>query len=235
MRHGAIVRRKVDGRRSALCGAMLSLGAVSSLGAAALSASATPSLAQEGVSWPAFETTTPVKKEFRALKHYNFRIRSFSPSVVVESMEAPAEFHDTPEAALRAHVSAMRAGDYEWWLATLDQATQAMSQGADELRGVSIDDRISSWAARFENVASVTMEDWIETGRFIVITLRMHAPDGSSDPEKFAIPLSIRDGQWLVTGMLGANDPVLTDYDHPGFNDETTTVEIERIVRTAQN
>ncbi|GAB4521000.1 MAG: hypothetical protein Tsb0010_05250 [Parvularculaceae bacterium] len=150
-------------------------------------------------------------------------------------MEAPAEFHDTPEMAVRAHISAMRAGDYEWWLATQDQATQALSQGADELRGVSVEDRIASWAARFENVASVTMEDWIETGRFIIITVRLHGAGGAPNSEKFPIPLSIRDGQWLVTGMLGANDPVLTNYDHSQFNDETSQVEIERIVRAARN
>ena len=229
------------------------LGGALAVACLLLAASGGAARAQEaggpgGVDWPEFDTTTPIKKEFRAVKHYNFSIRHFSPSVVVTPMAAPAAFHDAPEEAVRAHISAMRAGDYEWWLSTMDQATQALSQGADKQRGVTVDDRLAAWRARFDGVASITMEDWIETGRYIIITLRMHSVQGESGggendaaaadlddaaSQKFALPLSIRDGQWLVTGFLGANDPVLTDYDHPDFANGNTVV-FERIVRSAR-
>jgi len=113
-----------------------------------------------------------------------------------------------------------------------------MIQKAEEANGVTVEDRQKQWAEQFKDV-NVTMERWIETGRFLIISVRLWpkgakalaAQEAGKDARKeIPIVMSIMDGSWLVTAMLGRDDPVVANYDHPVF-EQSNELSIERIIR----
>jgi len=184
-------------------------------------------------SWPTFDRSAPLKREFTAVKHYNFTTRNFSPAVIVEQLAEPIENDKLlyPEQTVRSHISAMRAGDYDWWLSTMDSGAREKLQQADIAKNF-IEKRKAQWAAVFKG-ASVTMERWIETGRYLIITVRLTSRNSQSATGggiEIPIVMSVQEGTWLVTANLKTDDPVYKFFNHPDLAEQDSVV-IERTIR----
>ncbi len=187
----------------------------------------------EKFTWPSFARSTPLKKEFTAVKHYNFTIRNFSPAVVVEQLAEPILFEELlfPEQVVRSHISAMRAGDYDWWLSTMDEQLREMMKTADIEKDF-VEKRKAQWVALLQDT-NVTMEQWIETGRYLIITVRLHSEDNPQIPKEgleIPIVMSVREGTWLVTARLKIDDPVYQNFNSPELVEKDSIV-IERTIR----
>ena len=184
-------------------------------------------------AWPSFDRSEPLKKEFVAVKHYNFAVRNFSPPVVVEQLAEPIGNDKLlyPEQTVRNHISAMRAGDYEWWLSTMDKTARETMQAADIEKNFA-EKRKTQWQGIFKGT-NVTMERWIETGRYLIITVRLQSsknPNLANGGIEIPIVMSVQEGAWLVTANLKTDDPVFQYFNHPDLTEKDSVV-IERIIK----
>ncbi len=184
-------------------------------------------------NWPDFDRSAPLKREFTVVKHYNLVIREFSPPVVIEQLTTPIILDKVlyPEQTIRNHISAMRAGDYDWWLSSMDKIAREAVQAADEKNNF-VEKRKEQWTAIMEGSVA-TMERWIETGRYLIITVRLHSTNNKNIPsEGIEIPLvlDVREGTWLITSKLRTDDPVYQNFNHPDFKEKGEVV-IKRTIK----
>lgn len=73
---------------------------------------------------PFYPTTPPLPKQLIFERVYNYSRMNYVPAIVIQKITRQAAPNATPEQAFAAQMSAMLAGDYDWWLSNWDLASQ---------------------------------------------------------------------------------------------------------------
>lgn len=159
---------------------------------------------------------------------YFYNLKAYQPAVPVRPVVREQAAYDTPEDAAIATISAMVAGDYDWFLATwTPDARRAFEQRNTDLRR-GADFWTAAWQTAFGGDKSVELTHRVETGAYVLIAYTIVDPavpqiaadedTGVRRPFLTAV-LVEQEGRWLSTQDLAA-DPVLMFWDRPGHHVE---------------
>ena len=75
--------------------------------------------------FPIHRTASPVNRTKTVTEHYDYLESEYSPAPILRDFVAREDAsYETPEQAFVSRVSAMVAGDYDWWLAHWDEDSQ---------------------------------------------------------------------------------------------------------------
>jgi hypothetical protein len=160
-----------------------------------------------------FPTTPKEKAVVTEEVQYIFTVSRYRRPVVVEPIAREDASYDKPERTAISVISAMAAGDHEWWLS-------AWSEGA---RAALVSRDAAEWAAELRQSLAgrvVTLTHRIETGPYVIIAyLAEPEPvEGQPVPAKVwphVIVTRQYDDRWLATDELDG-DPVVTYWARPG-------------------
>lgn len=161
-------------------------------------------------SKPQFQTGE--EKEFQlVIEHvYFFRVSKYLPPAEITPLKSPAEAsYKMPESALISNISAMIAGDYDWFLQTFTPEAQVWMQNWNEERGYSGEWWAEQWRKYFAG-KQIILDERTETGDFVMITYFVHSPETGKKDKQPRIFKKTKEGKWLATRELPPDDPVLT-------------------------
>jgi hypothetical protein len=176
--------------------------------------------AAQSARMPAFTTDQPVAKVFSLRQHYRYFERRYAPEVAVAFVDKEPQRPQTPEEALASQVSAMRAGNVDWWLRTWDATSRAeMERG----QSATADSLKRDWAALIGRNARLTLVRWIATGEYVLLSYASADPRGRSAADERVAVFRLSGEGWKATTRLN-DDPVVLH-----FRDETRV--FERTVR----
>lgn len=166
---------------------------------------------------PIFATTAPQVEQVIEENTYYYKVRAYTPPVEVKPVNAASASYANPETAAIANISAMVAGDFEWWRSTWTPAAQRMMSQRDRDLDRAPSEWLEIWARVFPG-RTIELTHRIDTGSFVLIAYRVLP--SADEPEGETIELTgayeLDDGRWLSTQAL-ASDPVLAYWQQPGF------------------
>jgi len=175
----------------------------------------------------AFTRSEPEKKRFVLTVNYPYRERVYDPPVLLKKQAVKPEDVFAVEDLLRSYISAMKNLDFDWWLDTWMEDERSTVLKRMAAAGKTRDDVIAEWKKNIVG-ASVTMERWIITRTYIILTYKIKKQD-TEDKNKYTsskeIPVvfKIANLRWNVTNKL-ENDPVVLYFD-------AKKSRIERVIR----
>ena len=157
--------------------------------------------------WPDFHTSPQQAREFKLISHLSYRELKYRPPHTVVPAKMEGDRYSGPESLAAAQISAMLAGDVDWWLNTWEPDSREfisakITEAGDKGRKVLVD----RWAERLIG-AHVEFVRWLETGRYIVITYRS-LKDGRK-AEEFPVVIGLYPEGWRATLAL-SNSPLVT-------------------------
>jgi hypothetical protein len=183
------------------------------------------SVEKPAMSLPApFYPTGPGQvKQFVVENIYTYERLVYSPAIVIQRVVRDKASYATPEQALVSHLSAMLAGDYEWWLSGWDKGSQKY---LDE-RSKQVNRTPADWRALWAKALvgdQIVLTERLETGPFgpyvmLVYVLRDKA---GKDTFKTTYVAKLEAGRWVATQEL-AEDPLFHYYES-GRDRVTVTV-----------
>lgn len=167
---------------------------------------------------PIFTTTPPVADRIVAEDEYHFTVRNYSPPVEVKLVRRQDASYDSPEMAAIAGISAMVAGDFDWFRSTWDKASLAVLEARDKAMNQDQDFWVRTWERAFRN-RQVQLTSRIETGEYVLIAYRLVAQLRAADDKaegdiELVTVLKADNGRWLATQDL-SQDPVLAYWKTP--------------------
>jgi hypothetical protein len=182
-----------------------------SIGRRALAGALAAALALGGGAAAAqdFATSGPERGKFVVEYVYNYVSRHYVRPVQVVPVDAGAADYSSPERAAIAHFSAMRAGDYDWWLSGWDAASQAQIEARNAELGRTADDWAGIWAKAMKG-ESVFLLERVETGPYVFIVYEMRNADGEVTLRSIYACKRVG-GEWRATQDL-AQDPMFHHY-----------------------
>jgi hypothetical protein len=160
---------------------------------------------------PAYPSTERVQREFVVEYVYDYAFSSYTPQVTLPVVAPALGKRDTPENALIAFYSAMRAGDYDAWLACWDEASQ--KKFAEEAKTYKHDPAF--WKKYFNDVFSVhkttLLVDRVETQVYVILDTLLTG----GTPMRVPTVFHLVNGNWMATNDLTDN-PILSRFQ-PGL------------------
>lgn len=150
-------------------------------------------------------------KEFTLTLHYYYQEMKYDPVVTLPFLSGAPASWESVEQSLMSHLSAMKSGDYDWWLNTWEPDSRAKLVEADKAAGKTKEDRIKDWKERFGATQQVTLVRWILTGRHVILTYRLGTGATAALKPEIAVVLQPSEGEFKATFALD-NDPVLLHF-----------------------
>jgi hypothetical protein len=185
----------------------------------------TPTTEKPAMSLPApFYPTGPGQvKQFVVENVYNYEKFTYSPPIVIAPVVRDKASYATPEQTLVAHISAMLAGDYDWWFSNWDQRSQVFMQERNKQANRTPADWRAIWAKTLAG-QQIVLTERVETGPFgpyvmLVYVLRDKA---GKDTFRSTYVAKLEAGRWVGTQEL-AEDPLFHYYES-GRDRVTNTV-----------
>jgi hypothetical protein len=179
---------------------------------------------------PVFPTTAPTLSKVVVENEYQFSARQYSPPVEVQVVRRDSASYDAPESAAIAGISAMAAGDFDWFRSTWDEASRAVLETRDRQMKQDPAFWVKTWKGAFTD-RRIELTARIDTGEYVLIAYRLvprnaapAAPNGNA-PVELVVVLKSDNGKWMATQELAA-DPVLAYW-------KTPDVKPRRVIRTA--
>jgi hypothetical protein len=179
---------------------------------------------------PIFPTTAPTLSKVVVENEYQFNARQYSPPVEVQAVRRDGARYDTPESAAIAGISAMAAGDFDWFRSTWDEASRAQMEARDRQMKQDPAFWVKAWKGAFAD-RRIELTARIDTGEYVLIAYRLvprnpasAAPNGNA-PVELVVALKSDAGNWMATQELAA-DPVLAHW-------KTPDVKSRRLIRAA--
>jgi hypothetical protein len=160
--------------------------------------------------WPKYKTTQPEQKKLTVVSHYTYREQEYDPAIPIRQAVPKAERRQgSPEEAMISRVSAMMAGDYEWWLETWDEASRLLTEEGNEQAGRT-PEYFTRWWADTLRLAHIELVRRIETGPYVVVTYRLVTPSGEAAGNGIEFPTVFHrvGDRWLATLDL-RRDPLV--------------------------
>ncbi len=160
---------------------------------------------------PQFPSSPRVQRDFVVEYVYDYAFSTYTPEVKVPTV-APAQMkRDTPENALIALYSSMRAGDFENWVKGWDKAGQERLLDENRTGKVTIAAWKKVWAEVFAGNRVVNLVDRVETQEYVILDVALPG----TDLKRVPTVLKLVNGQWLSTNEL-SNNPIMYQFK-PGL------------------
>lgn len=179
---------------------------------------------------PIFPTTAPTLSKVVVENEYQFSSRQYSPPVNVQVVRRDTATYDAPESAAIAGISAMAAGDFDWFRSTWDEASRTALETRDRQMKQDPAFWVKTWRGAFAD-RRIELTARIDTGEYVLIAYRLvprnaasAAPNGTA-PVELLVALKSDNGKWMATQELAA-DPVLVYW-------KTPDVKARRVIRAA--
>jgi hypothetical protein len=136
---------------------------------------------------------------------YTYEERQLTPSYSIEPLPATVWNFASPESAMIARASAMKQLDYENWLATWDQSSQAEMQQRARQNNRELSDIVDQWRGILE-VGRMVMVRRIQTGQYVILTYRV-VDDSGRDIGQIELPsvFHLVKDRWLGSQELSSD------------------------------
>ena len=161
---------------------------------------------------PLYPTAPAEERQFVFEHVYNYKRMRYQPPVTIQPVIRDRATYATPEQALTAHVSAMQAGDYDWWLADWDEASRAFLIE----RMAVLKQTPAFWREAWARVLQgpVVLVERIDSGPFgpYVMLIYSVRDKGGKETVRSAFVARYENGRWVATQELAA-DPFFHHYE----------------------
>ena len=104
---------------------------------------------------------------------YNYTTAAYTPQVTVTSVPRDEADYSQPESAVIAQFSAMRAGDYAWWISGWTDESREEMAARDLALGRDATFWVNAWREGLAG-AEIRLVERIETGRYVWIRYEMY-------------------------------------------------------------
>jgi hypothetical protein len=158
-----------------------------------------------------FTATPPEKKQFIMENIYNYTQSRFVPPVVIYPVSRIGSGDATPEESCISFFSAMKAGDYEWWLSLWTAKSKELIAERNQQSKRTPQDWVASWNTILKDKQVVLVER-LETGPYIILVYSLQSL-GPISKETFRslYAAKYQDGHWRATQEL-EKDPFFSHY-----------------------
>lgn len=150
---------------------------------------------------PSFPSTEREKKQFTVEYVYRYAQSDYKPAVDVPQITHAQSQTDTPEHTFIAYISALKSGDYDWWLSLWDIRSQQMFR--DE--AVSKKQDAAYYKAQFQSQFGgkpVTLYSRLETVDDVLLEYFVGPKQVSRPAMLYPAPMRNEAGRWLLTREL---------------------------------
>ena len=160
---------------------------------------------------------------------YFFHVSKYlEPTEIIPLKKPEQTSYQTPEDVNLANISAMLAGDWDWFLLTFSPEAQKWISNSNKKEGRTGKWWVEMWKKGFEGMR-IFLNDRTESGDYVTITYFVVSPDTGRKTKMPRIFKKTKDGKWLATRDLPGNDPVsITPWPWP--KGQTTRRE-RRVIR----
>jgi hypothetical protein len=151
-----------------------------------------------GLPKPTFPSTQRVQREFVVEYVYDYAFSSYTPEVKLPIIPPAQMKRDTPENALIAMFSAMRAGDFDDFVKSWDDTGQ--KQLLDDAKNNKQDAAFwrNIWSQVFASAHETILVDRIETRTYVILDAQLPGANLMRVPTTFKLV----NGKWLATNDL---------------------------------
>lgn len=157
---------------------------------------------------PLYRTAKGVERTIIQVDKFPYRESTYTSTQPIEILPKDRYRFITPEDSLVSRLSAMANLDYDGWLKTWDDKSQAFLKQVDARPEFGAQKRINQWKGVFSAVKPVLVRR-IETGSYVIVTYKLVNKDGK-DVGIFEFPTALKEvgGLWLGTEEL-SSDPLM--------------------------
>ena len=165
---------------------------------------------REVIEWmfPIHRTASPAQRRKTVTEHFDYVEMEYAPSpVLTQFVSCDEASFATPEQAFVSRLSAMVAGDYEWWMEHWDAESQVIVNARNAQSGETPQDWIKRWSDQLISLRFKLVRR-VETGDFVVVTYQLVDQDGAdASGVGLEFPTAFRkvEGRWMATQMLAAD------------------------------
>jgi hypothetical protein len=147
---------------------------------------------------------TPEQKTFERVVNYEYVERRLDPEgTALQWLDAALAGNPRPDAQLVSMLSAMRAGDFDWWVGTWDAATQA------ELRaGIAQQQTFNEWRALFSD-NEIRLGRWIEIQQFVLVSYFVRPRARPAAQHEVFVTFALDKGFWRATSAPATIVPLV--------------------------
>lgn len=145
------------------------------------------------------------KRQFVVENIFNYTRSHYEPPVIVQTIPKIQSADATPESAFISFISAMQAGDYDWWFSMWTLRSQQSIADQNVKMKRTPQQWIASWSAVLGG-KQVTMLERLETGSYVVLVYGLKE-NGTVSAETFRslCVLTYEDGHWRATQDLATD------------------------------
>jgi hypothetical protein len=158
--------------------------------------------------WPEITLSAPIAKKFQISLHFRYEQRLYAPDIVATFVDKEPTFCGSAEAVLLSELSAMRKGQFDWWLRTWDDKAAAIYAEKYKVGSQEQQKLLREWATTLASVPPPRLVRWILTGQYVIVTYTLPTRD---TPAETAIAFHLSNGRWKATLDL-EQDPVFLHY-----------------------
>ena len=154
---------------------------------------------------PIFPTAPEEKRQFEVEFLINYSRREYRPAVAIPAVQRGNATYTTPEEAFISQMSAMRAGDYDWWLNGWNETSrkQIAQRDAEMKRGAAF------WRQAWERNLTgkqVNLVERLESGIYVLLVYTITTPAKDNQVEFRSIFVTKNEGgRWVSTQELGSD------------------------------
>jgi hypothetical protein len=162
---------------------------------------------------PLYPTTEPEQKQFTFERVFTYRRMSYKPPIVIQRIPRSSASNATPEQAFAAQISAMLAGDYDWWLSNWDANGQKFHKERNQQMQRSPAEWRNIWDRALRG-QQVRMTERVVTGPFgpyVMLLYEMHDTDDKLTLKSNFVAKE-EAGRWVATLDL-SEDPLYQYFD----------------------
>jgi len=149
----------------------------------------------------------PAARTFTATLHYVYHSREYQPAVsIIYADRRPAKIA-TPEAALMSQLSALRKGDYDWWMGTWDAESREKLERQQKQSGTTREQWLSS--VRQAGADNCRLTTWILRRQYVILRYACSASLENPDirAKDYAVSFKADGGEFVATLDI-EKDPV---------------------------
>lgn len=151
--------------------------------------------------WSTYEAESPVEQSVVITEVFHYTESVYKPGELLKAVSKKQKANSGPEEAFISRMSAIVAGDYDWWLETWDESSRKLVLEKNKASGHDKKFWLEQWKEQFSNRKIVPVRK-IETGKdYVIITYKIFTEDGKEASSGFELPSILKriNGKWYST------------------------------------
>lgn len=157
--------------------------------------------------WSTFPAKPPTEKSVLITETFNYTETVFKANGAITVVAKNQKHNDDPETAFISRMSAIVAGDYEWWLETWDEVSRQVVIERNQAKGYDKNYWLKQWQEQFSNRKITPIRKIVSGPDYVIITYKIFTEDGKEASSGFELPSILKriDGKWYSTLDLKAD------------------------------